>query len=704
MVMRNVQGYRAVSVVLLLATYCAGAAEPQVLHVSPTGDDNWSGRVATPNDARTDGPLASLVRARDAVRKARGGGVAGPFVVRIQGGRYRMVAPLVLEPEDSGVTYEAAAGGRPVFSGGRVIADLQRNGALWEAMIPEVKEGRWYFRQLFADSARRTRARSPNSGYFRIAELLPGPMDPTAKRATDRSRFKFAEGDIKPYGRLGDVNLILMHSWETSIHPLKNVDPQGRIVEFTAPLREWWTIGWWEAQQRYYVENARELLDAPGEWYLNRETGLLSYYPMPDETLNKTRLVAPVVTEFVRFKGDADKNEFVENVTISGLAFHHADWKLSPEGSSSTQAAVGIPGVISADGASHCAIKGCEVAHIGGYGIWFRQGCKDNRVQRNRLHDLGAGGIRIGIDRMPDSDAAESSGNIIDNNHIYDGGHVYPAGVGVWLAQASHNRISHNDIHDLFYTGISVGWNWNDAPNRTHHNIIEFNHVHHLVYGKLSDAGLIYCLGVSPGSIIRNNVFHDITSYTQPDFSWGIYLDATCGQYTVENNLVYNTRAGSIMFNNGGHEHVIRNNIFGPAQTNQIWPYFEKRPNTFSRNIIFMTEGNLLVPHSENTLNDRVKAGESLGESNDNVYWHTGQKEQLRFYNRSFAEWQSLGLDRHSLVTDPLFMDPARCDYRLRDNSPAMELGFKPFDISEVGLYGDPEWINECSHVKCASR
>jgi len=705
----------------------ADAAEAQVLHVSPAGDDGWSGRLERPNEGRTDGPLASLVGARDAVCRARAeilemhgqdacdtqgldalatgdGGAAGGFVVRVQGGEYRMGEPLVLEPRDSGVTYEAAPGGQPVFSGGRVIMDLKQNGPLWEAVIPQVREGGWYFRQLFADGGRRTRARSPNDGYHRIAELLPGPMDPTAKRATDRSRLRFAEGDIRPFERLGDVNLILMHSCETSIHPLKSVDSEGRIVEFSAPLKEWWTIGWWEEKQRYYVENARELLDAPGEWYLNRETGLLSYYPMPGEALDKTQLVAPALTEFVRFKGHAEKDEVVENVTMRGLAFHHADWELSPKGNSSTQAAVEVPAVISADGARNCVIEGCEIAHIGGYGIWFRRGCKDNRLQRNRLHDLGAGGIRIGMDRMPDSDAAESSGNLIDNNHIYDGGRVYPAGVGIWVAQASHNRISHNDIHDLFYTGISVGWNWDDSPNRTHHNVIEFNHVHDLVHGELSDAGLIYCLGVSPGSVIRNNVFHDITSYSQPDFSWGIYLDATCGQYTVENNLVYNTRAGGIMFNNGGHEHIIRNNIFGPAQTNQIWPYFERRPNTFVRNIIFSTQGNLMVPHSENTLNERVKAGESLGEWDRNVYWHTAQKDRLRFHNRTFAEWQSLGLDRDSLVADPMFTDAARHDYRPRDESPAFRLGFKAFDISEVGLYGDAQWVGECSHDRCVKR
>jgi hypothetical protein len=109
-------------------------------------------------------------------------------------------------------------------------------------------------------------------------------------------------------------------------------------------------------------------------------------------------------------------------------------------------------------------------------------------------------------------------------------------------------------VHDLYYTGISIGWNWGLERNRTSKNVIEFNHVHDLGQGVLSDSGLIYCLGVSPGSVIRNNVFHDLWPCSAPALGWGIYLDAHCGNYLVESNLVYNTLSGGLMFNNGGHE------------------------------------------------------------------------------------------------------------------------------------------------------
>ncbi|HUT12943.1 MAG TPA: right-handed parallel beta-helix repeat-containing protein [Thermoguttaceae bacterium] len=695
-------GLLAATVVCLFAS----SSRAGVLYVAADGSDEWSGRLAAPNAQRTDGPLASLAAARDAIRHARAAGeVAEPVTVQVRSGRHFLETPLVFEPIDSGtaaapVVIEAYAGERPILSGGRVIRGFRHNGPLWEAVIPEVKAGGWYFRQLFVDGRRRQRARGPNTGYHRIARLLPGPKDAHGK-AIARDKFEFAPGDIEPWERLGDVNLVLMHSWETSIHPLRSVDTQSNVVELAAPLKEWWCLGYWEKAQRYYVENAYELLDQPGEWYLDRETGVLSYWPMPGEKPDQTEVIAPRLSELVRLAGDADAGAYVEHVTLRGLTFHHADWLLSPEGNSSTQAAVEVPAVITADGARHCAVEGCEVAHVGTYGIWFRRGCKDGRIQRNRLFDLGAGGVRVGQANMAGTDDAESSRILVDNNHIFDGGRVYPAGIGVWVAQSSHNRISHNDVHDLLYSGISVGWNWNDAENRTHHNVIEQNHVHHLVHGVLSDAGLIYCLGVSPGSVIRNNVFHDVRPYSTPPFGWGIYLDATCGGYLVENNLVYNTNSGGLMFNNGGHEHTIQNNIFALSATHALWPYSEKRPSTLRRNIVYLTQGELLIPYGERSLSERLAAREPLGTWDENVYWHTGGPERLRFYRRSFAEWQALGLDRRSRIADPLFVDAKRGDFRLKPDSPALGLGFQPLDLSRVGLYGDPAWVSEANHSKC---
>ncbi len=689
----------------MVTTVLQAAPAPLRLFVATNGNDQWSGRLTAPNRKGTDGPLATLEGARDRLRQQASDVSIGGARVVIRGGLYRLRQPFRLEPRDSGTTahpvvYEAAEGERAVFSGGRQITGFGQRGSVWEATLPEVRAGQWYFRQLFVDGQRRPRARSPNSGYYRIARLIPGPPVPNAKPVA-RDRFVFAPGDLQAWARLTDVNLVLMHSWETSIHPLKAIDTISNVVEFAAPLKEWWGLGYWEEHQRYYVENAFELLDTPGEWYLNRQTGRLTYWPMPGERLDQTTVIAPVLTNLVEFAGDPDRGELVRNVTLRRLAFHHADWVLDPKGNSSTQAAVEVPATITADGAAGCSVERCEVAHIGTYGIWFRRGCKDCRVQHDRLFDLGAGGIRVGEERPARTDVAETTRTLVDNNHIFQGGRVYPGCVGIWVAQSSHNQLSHNDIHDLYYTGISLGWNWGLEPNRTSNNVVEFNHVHDLGHGVLSDAGLIYCLGVSPGSVIRNNVFHDMWPYSAPAFGWGVYLDAHCGNYLVESNLVYNTLSGGLMFNNGGHEHVICNNIFALSANQALWPYHERRPCTFRRNIVYLTQGQLLIPYGESSLKERLAAGGSPGDWDKNLYWDTAGTEQLRFYGRTFAQWQALGLDHESRIADPLFVNAPAHDFRLRAGSPAFVLGFQPFDIRRAGLYGEAGWVKAANHARC---
>jgi hypothetical protein len=685
----------------LLFTTVVSAME---IYVATDGNDAWSGALAAPNADRSDGPFATLQRAQQAARRWKS---SGPVHVLVRGGTYFLTHPLQFEPEDSGtrarpVLYSAYPGERPVLSGGRLIKGWKQGpNGLWQAQLDEVRSGDWYFQQLFVNGTRRLRARAPNAGYYRIAGFLPGEPIQNAKPYA-RDRFVFHPGELEPWEPLNDVSIVLMHSWETSIHRIAGIDTDRNIVQFTAPMKEWWSLGLWEEAQRYYVENALALLDQPGEWHLNRTTGLLSYMPLPGEQMDSVEVIAPVLTELVRINGNPDQSKFVEHLTLRGLTFHHADWVLAQEGNSSTQAAVEVPAAVTADGARHCAIEACEVAHIGTYGIWLRRGCKDSRIQQNRLFDLGAGGIRVGEARMSETDETESSRILVDNNHIYDGGHVYPAGVGIWVAQSSENRIAHNDIHDMRYSGISIGWNWGLEPNRTHHNLVEFNHVHNLVHGELSDAGLIYCLGVSPGSVIRNNIFHDIWPYSTPNFGWGIYLDGRCGEYTVENNLVYNTCSGGVMYNNGGHGHVIRNNIFALSANHALWPYFGKPECSFERNIVLLTQGELLIPHVQHTLDERLAADDPLGTWDHNLYWHTSNPHQLRFLRYTWDQWQALGLDPHSRIADPQFIDPAVHDFTLHPDSPALELGFQPPDLTGVGLYGDPAWAGEARHADCA--
>ena len=700
---------RAAAILCLAGlTGIAGAAPavgitPAVLrlYVSPTGNDAWSGRLSEPNADQSDGPLASIQAARDTLRRLRQGAVpaaAGEIILR--GGTYSLAQPLVLEPQDSDTRYAAFPGEKPILSGGAVIRGWTRGeNGIWTAPCPWAS-GDGQFNQLWVNGQRRTRARTPNEGFFTITSAVLERKRNGRDLAKSNQAFFFEPGDVKDWPDKDQALFVVYHSWATSLLRPAKIDLSSRIVTFTEPAA--WPFEKWGTGQRYYVENVREALNAPGEWYLDGKTGLLSYLPEAGEDMSTAEVIAPRLTRLLELRGQADKGQLVHKVRFEGLVFSHQDYVLPSHGYKNKQAAASVEAAVMADGARDCTFERCEMSHTGEYALWLRRGSKNCRVVHCRLNDLGAGGVRVGEVHRAQADELESSGNLIENNHIFDGGRVYAAGVGIWVAQSSHNTIRNNDVHDLNYSGISIGWNWDDTPNRTHHNLIELNHVHHVMRGVLSDGGAIYTLGASPGSTIRRNHFHDVWSYGQPPLGWGIYLDATTSGYTVEGNLVYNTTSGGLMLGNGGHENVVHNNVFALNATHALWPYWHNKPNTFRRNILYLTQGDLFQPSTESSLQQRLASKEPLDNWDQNLYWDTRGPEAIRFYRMTWAQWLALGIDAHGLVTDPQFADVADYDFRLKESSRARELGINPVDVSMAGLYGEPSWVEEARRSSAA--
>jgi len=693
--------YRTVvlsAVFLTVTVAMVAAAQPVTLYVAPKGNDTWSGTRKTPNLLRTSGPFASLRGARDAIRhlKARGP-LTHPVMVKVLGGVYRLTEPFVLEPEDSGttncpITYIAESGEKAIFSGGRAVKGWQkRPRRVWTVTIPEVKTGKWYFQTLFVNGERRPRARTPNEDYFRATGTAPPRRDPKTGPtvARDSIAFAFRPGDIKPWNNLNDINVVVYHAWATTRHRIASVDTTNNIVEFTGPSP--WPFGKWGiTDQRYYVENLPEALDAPGEWYLDRHTGVLSYIPLPAENPNDVEIVAPLLTELVRFAGDADAGKFVEHVKLSGLSFLYTDWVLGPEGHRSRQAAPDATPTIALSGARNCMIEKTEIAHVGGYGIRLGHGCKDNRIEQCHIHDLAAGGVLIGEMQLPKEECGRADRNTVYNCFIHDGGHIYATAVGLWVGKSSYNAIQHNEMCDFLYTGISVGWSWGYQPSSANHNIIEYNHVHHLGFGVLSDMGGIYTLGVSPATRICNNLFHHIESYSYG--GWGIYTDEGSTDIVIENNVVYRTKDGSF-HQHYGKDNIVRNNIWAFSRERQLvrTRAEEHCSFVFEHNIVYYTSGTLLGSNWAGT-RDNYKL-------DHNLYWNAAGSP-VTFAGATLDRWQAKGQDTHSIIADPLFVAPEKCDFRLQPRSPASEIGFTPIDVSTVGLVGPREWVNQPRPVK----
>jgi hypothetical protein len=690
-------------------------------HLSPAGDDSNDG-LTPKKRTNGSGPWATLAGARDALRKLRADGMlAGPANVLIQDGNYPLTEPVAFGPADSHTTFAAAPGANPVFDGGRILSawteSTHSTRRAWTLDLPEVASGHLYFRSLFVTGQRRPRARYPK--FSPDAHGVENTLRIGAMRFPERRdlfagdhMFKPVEGDMQPWPSLHDAEIVLLHYWVETRLPDPRLDPNTGWI--TCSRRSVFNLyeSFNPKLARYYIDNLFEALTEPGEWYLDRTSGRLTYLPLPDETIANTAVTIPLVTRFIDVAGDAFNRGSdvgdplgtrpVENLSFAGLTFRHSDWyrpaaeMLSHDSAaaagvtdvpigSAPQSAAHVPATINFKWARNCHFERNTVEHTGFTALEFGPGCRDCSATHNTLQHLGGGGVKIGGSEL-DGPPGDRTGHVrFTDNTVRHVGRVFHQSCGILLTHAFDCELAHNEIAHTCYTGISVGWSWGFRETITRNIRIENNFIHDICEGVLSDNGGIYLLGVQPGTVVRGN---HITRVTAADYGGsGIYPDEGCSHVVIEHNWVHDVQ-GSGLGIHFARELVVRHNVF--VRPGESFAGIGRVENdiqaTLMHNLFIGPAKALYSGAYKGDVRDGFATDANiLGFAPDAVppVTHAAFRKDVPLAIR-FPDWQKAGHDRNSTITLIKFKETATT-FILPKNSPALSAGFKPYDWSLCG-------------------
>jgi parallel beta-helix repeat protein len=595
--------------------------------------------------------------------------VNGPTRFIFAPGEYFVTQPIEIPKTDGPVVLDGD--GKAILSGGVAItnwkpAKLNGHNCLATDM-PAVRMGLWYFRELWVNGKRATRARYPATGY--LAATLP--VDNKTPWNQGQNWFGYKPGDLPADLATSDFEAVVMNRWVESRLPISKIDLAAHRIESSKK-----SVFQLLDSNLYYLEGSDRFLTSPGDWYLDRAKGILYYLPRDGETADNLQAVAPRWSTMFQMRG-------ASNVTFRGLTFSNTEWNLpdADDVGGFPQAAIGVPAAVSLQSCHGCRFESCTFQHLGNYALELGTGCQGNTVDHCAFTDIGAGAIKIGDGILSKEVATQSFGNTVTDCKITDGGKMFPSACGIWIGQSYDNRIEHNEIADLYYTAISAGWTWGYGQSLARGNHFEGNLVHHI--GKksngdgpiLSDMGGIYTLGVRDGTVISNNIFHDIAGRVYG--GWGIYLDEGSSNVLIEKNLVYRTTHGGFHLHYG-HNNIVQNNIFALGRDVQIARTRSEKETalTFKHNIVYWDSGVFTATDP---------AGLTFDE---NLYQCVGDTH-LKFGDKTWPQWQAAGEDAKSILGDAGFTDPAKGDFTMRNKSAAAKIGFVPLAGGDAGVRGE---------------
>lgn len=601
---------------LVLAVVTDGAAAE--FWVSPSGNDTNSGVQSQ--------PLASVsvaLRQARELRRLSKVGTDEAVTIVLKGGVHQLTSPLLVRPEDSGTesspTIIAAADGeRPVLSGGVPVTGWRKlrerlpalpkesRGEVWVAEAPGVGGRILEFRQMWVNGHKAVRARTPNGET--LDRLL------VWDRKNEEAWIPAAS--LRSLREPKHAEIVFHQQWEIAVCRIKSIDfktnaariklhePEGRI-QFEHPWPQ--PIMSTNGNAPFFLANAIEYLDEPGEWFQELPGGRIYYWPRPGEDMSRAEVIVPVLETLVQITGNLDRP--VTNVLFKGIGFEHTTWmrpshaghvplqatmfmldayKLIPKGtpdwrSLDNQAWVGRPpGAVSVESAQHIRFERCRFERLAAAGFDCDNGVQDSAVEGCVFRDIGGNGIQagkfsdVGVEtHLPynPADEREVCARLrFANNVLTDTANEDWGGVAICVGYGKQITVEHNDISNTSYTGINMGWGWTRTTNCMSGNVIRANHIHR-VATRMCDTAGIYTLSCQPGTLIAENSVHSMKMSPfvfNPEHWFYLYLDEGSSFITVRDNWTPEERffsnavgPGNVWTNNGPNVPVEIKNAAG---------------------------------------------------------------------------------------------------------------------------------------------
>ncbi len=581
----------------------------------------------------------------------------------LDNGDYFMDAPVLLSEEDSGLTI-CGSEKTHLYGGRKIINWKPKNEKLWCAALPEVKSGKWDFRMLIVNGRFAQRARYPETGYLFHNSEFDVSWQSTYEGGFER-KPTFDELTILDYNPKDitetfvpeNAEITVFHMWDESLVGVKSIDREKHKITFSNPSG--WPPGAFTKEhnfeKRYVVWNTIEGLLKPGQWYLDRKNGELVYWPLENESIEKLKVVAPVLENIFIVEGKEEKP--VSNITIENL-------KISATNAPLMSGAFGaklFDGAVSLRKVNHSILNNLKISNVGAHCI---KADGDNlQIENCELNNAGAGAIRY-----------VGSETLIRNNHIHNIGKTFPSAIALYVGATDPNvreewepglkykncTIEHNELHHVPYAAICAG-----GKNLK----IQKNLIYDAMQDLYDGAGIY--ITFCKNALVKNNFIRDIKDTPGAGTS-AYYLDEKSIDCVVEENMEINVPRAS-------HNHIAKNNIF----RNNFFIMKEKGWFTMERSEDYTFENNVVVTGTGFDIWD-LKFCPNF--RNNLLFSGSGTLGTKDIERYAILKEYEIELKNGNRNEDPQLLSYNNGKVIFAENSPLKEMGIKPIDVSDAGL------------------